>query len=65
MIKIQGYNILKKRLEKVKQTSYKRQLKIKKLEYKVCCLEEELKICKKKVKEQELIIGWLQSTNKQ
>lgn len=64
MVKIQSYNTLKKDFVRVKQTSYKRLLKIQRLERRIERLEKELNSCEKKIKEQELLIGWLNDTKK-
>lgn len=56
MVKIQSYNTLKKDFVKVKQTSYKRLLKIQRLERKLNKLEEELEISKRRIKEKDIII---------
>ena len=64
MVKILNYETLQKEFTKVKQTSYKRFLKIQRLERRIERLEKELNSCEKKIKEQELLIGWLNDTKK-
>lgn len=56
---IYSYEYLQKQFKKVKHTSYKRTLKIKRLENKIKKLEEELETCKQKIKEQDIMLGWL------
>ena len=56
MVKILNYKTLQKEFTKVKETSYKRLLKIQRLERKVNKLEEELEISNRRIKEKDIIL---------